>query len=59
MSSTYCALNIVVILMDQDHYISEELSEKQKPWLEDPNEGNQALHASVVSPPPGFVKRDL
>ena len=57
MSSTHCTLNIAVI--DQDHYISEELSEKQKPWLEDPNEGNQALHASVVLPPPGLTRKDL
>jgi len=41
--SPICALTIVVIITDQDHCISEELSEKQKPWFEDYDEGSQNL----------------
>ena len=53
----FCAFTILCshpccdIYLDEDRYASEELSKKQKPWLEDPNEGSQTLfkHASAKS----------
>ena len=53
----FCAFTILCshpccdIYLDEDRYASEELSKKQKPWLEDPNEGSQTQSRSNMHLP--------